>query len=57
MKEVAKKYNRPVLDIQKAFDEYMKSRPGQSISWDRIHPNEVGSMIIARALLKEFGVW
>ena len=57
MKNVAKKYGRPVLDTQSAFDEYMKSRSGQSISWDRVHPNEFGSMLLARAILKEINIW
>ena len=40
------------IDVQADFDEYMKSRSGQSISWDRVHPGEVGSMILARAVLR-----
>lgn len=53
MKKVADRYNRPVLDTQKEFDEYMKSRAGQSISWDRVHPNRIGSMLLARLILRE----
>ena len=40
------------IDVQADFDEYMKGRSGQSISWDRVHPGEVGSMILARAVLR-----
>ena len=43
-----------VIDLQKVFDEYMQGRPGQSISWDRVHPGSVGSMLIAREVLREF---
>ena len=57
MKKVAKKYNRPVLDTQSDFDEYMKSRSGQSIAWDRVHPGEYGSLLLARLILKELNVW
>lgn len=55
--EVAQKYDRPVLDTQALFDKYMKSRSGQSISWDRVHPNQYGSMLLARAVLKELNIW
>ena len=57
MKKVAKKYGRAVLDTQAEFDEYMKSRAGQSIGWDRVHPNELGSMLLARLILREIEVW
>lgn len=54
MKEAAKKRGINVIDLQKVFDEYMQGRPGQSISWDRVHPGSVGSMLIAREVLREF---
>lgn len=50
----AKACGAHVLDLQKEFDEYMQARPGQSISWDRVHPGAVGSMLIARAIWREF---
>ena len=55
MRAVAQKRGIKVIDLQKVFDEYMKGRPGQSISWDRVHPGSVGSMLIAREILREFG--
>lgn len=57
MKKVADRYGRPVLDTQEVFDEYMKDRAGQSISWDRVHPNRIGSMLLARFILKEVECW
>ncbi len=56
LREVALQYGRKLLDLQKEFDEYMLSRPGQSISWDRVHPGAIGSHIIARAILREMHV-
>ncbi len=41
-----------VIDTQARFDKYMKSRPGQSISWDRVHPGAVGSVLLADEILK-----
>lgn len=49
---VAARYGITVVEVQPDFDAYMNSRPGQSISWDRVHPFEVGSMIIARRILR-----
>ena len=49
---VAARYGITVVEVQPDFDAYMNSRPGQSISWDRVHPFEVGSMIIARRILQ-----
>lgn len=54
---VAHEYGIPVIDLQAEFDIYMRGKPGQSISWDRVHPGSIGAMIIARAILKEMGVW
>ena len=51
---VAQKSGVEVIDLQNEFDEYMKSRSGQSISWDRVHPGAIGSMLIARRILREF---
>ena len=51
-RKTAEEYGFVYIDVQADFDEYMKSRPGQSISWDRVHPGEVGSMILARAVLR-----
>lgn len=53
---VAKRYGVKVIDLQKVFDKYMEYRPGQSISWDRVHPGAFGSMLIAREILKEMSV-
>lgn len=49
--KVAKKFSLPVLDAQKEFDAYMEHRSGMSISWDRVHPGAIGSMLLARMIL------
>ncbi len=51
MRKVAEKFSIPVIDIQAGFDEYMRYRPGQSISWDRVHPGTVGSHIIGKRVM------
>lgn len=55
VKKLAAKYDTLFLDTQGAFDVYLKSNYSANISWDRVHPNNVGHMIIARAFLKTVG--
>ena len=56
MKRVADRRGLRFVDMQAAFDLFLQHRSGISISWDRVHPGETGSMIIARRLLEEMGV-
>ena len=51
-KETAAKYSCKYLDIQEMFDAYFKIRHQCCIAWDRIHPNRIGSYMIAREFLK-----
>ncbi|MGN1040170.1 MAG: SGNH/GDSL hydrolase family protein [Candidatus Fimimonas sp.] len=52
-KEEAAKRNVPCIDLQAEFAEILKHRYPAYITWDRVHPGWTGSLIIARALLKE----
>ena len=54
-KEVAAERNIPVIDLQAAFGQMLKSRYPAYITWDRVHPGRIGSMIIARAFLEFVG--
>jgi len=58
IRQLAKKHNAIFVDTQAAFDEALKSIHNMSLAWDRIHPNQTGHMIMARAFLNavEF-VW
>lgn len=53
IKKIATERNLPCVDLQAAFDEVLKYRHPMSITWDRIHPGKFGSMVIAKALMKE----
>ena len=55
MKEEAQKRGILCIDLQKAFENILKHRYPAFITWDRVHPGWVGSMIIARAFLKRIG--
>lgn len=50
--ELAKKHNCVFVDFQKMYEEYCKIRHSSYISWDRIHPNQVGATLMAREFLK-----
>lgn len=55
MRSVAKKHGLVYVDAQASFDRYLQHRHSSAISWDRIHPNPVGHMILATALLNHIG--
>lgn len=51
MKEEVAKRGIPCIDLPRAFADILKHRYPAFITWDRVHPGWVGSLIIARALL------
>ena len=52
VRETAEKYGLVFVDTQAAMDAYFAHYTPYAMSGDKIHPNHVGGMIIARALLK-----
>lgn len=52
-KKMAEKYHCIFVDLQATFNEYFKHRHSTYIAWDRVHPNQVGATIIARAFLEK----
>lgn len=58
VRKLAKKYDALLVDTQAAFDKVLKSVHPNALAWDRVHPNQTGHMILARALLKSVDyVW
>ncbi|MDR1420345.1 MAG: SGNH/GDSL hydrolase family protein [Treponema sp.] len=55
VKRQAKKHGCVPVDLQRDFDEYLKYYNAQSITWDRLHPDTVGHMIIAKSFLRAAG--
>lgn len=55
VKKLAQEYKTMFVDVQAAFDEFLQAHHPAYISWDRIHPNNIGHMIIAKVFLKEVG--
>ena len=55
---LAKKHGAIGVDTQAAFDRVLKHQHSSNLSWDRVHPNSIGHMVIARAFLDAVGfVW
>ncbi|MBR5785886.1 MAG: SGNH/GDSL hydrolase family protein, partial [Clostridia bacterium] len=52
-KELAEKHGCRFVDFQKVFENYCKIRHSAYLAWDRVHPNQVGSMLMAKAFLEQ----
>jgi len=55
VKKLAEKYNTVFVDMQEAFNSALKHHYSARFAWDRVHPNNTGHMILARAFLKAIG--
>lgn len=58
VKALAAKHGTLFVDTQAAFDAVLESYYPATLAWDRVHPNPMGQMVLARAFLNvlEF-VW
>ena len=52
VREVAARHKTLLVDTQAAFDSALKTYYPATLSWDRVHPNHIGHMILARAFLQ-----
>jgi len=51
-KELAEKHGCILVDFQAMYERYLRHRHSASIAWDRVHPNEMGAMMMAKEFLK-----
>lgn len=51
-KKLAEKHGCRFVDFQKMYEDYCKIRHSSYIAWDRIHPNQIGATLMAKAFLK-----
>lgn len=51
VKRVAERHSAIFVDTQAAFDNVLKSWYPAAIAWDRVHPNQIGTTVIAKAFL------
>lgn len=55
---IAKRNGVIGVDTQATFDRALKHQHSSALSWDRVHPNSVGHMMLARTFLDAVGfVW
>ena len=52
VKNLAEKHGTLFVDTQAAFDQALQTYYPATLSWDRVHPNHIGHMILARAFLQ-----
>jgi lysophospholipase L1-like esterase len=52
MRKVAARHGTVFIDTQAAFDAVLKAYYSGTLAWDRVHPNQIGHMVIARAFCK-----
>lgn len=55
VKKLAKEYGLLCVDLQSVFDKYLKVRHSSYITWDRVHPNQTGALLIADEFMKTVG--
>ena len=56
VKRLASEYGTLLVDLQAVFDDFLQYRYPASMSWDRVHPDEVACTLIARAFLDVIGL-
>ena len=56
MRSVAKETGACFIDSQKAFDAYFKNFHPVSVSWDRVHPDLTGHLLLALEIARALGV-
>ena len=55
VKKLALEYNLICIDLQAMFNKYFSVRHSAFVAWDRVHPNQVGAVLIANEFLKNTG--
>ncbi len=55
VKKLAEKYGCTFVDLQSAWDALFMHMHPCNIAWDRIHPNHIGHVLIAREFIRACG--
>ena len=56
VKKTARKHGALFVDTQAAFNGALRHMHANNLAWDRVHPNNIGHAILARAFLNAVGV-
>lgn len=54
-KKLAHKHGCILVDFQKMYSDYCAVRHSSYIAWDRVHPNQIGATLMAKAFLEKCG--
>lgn len=52
VRQIAQKHGTHFVDTQAAFDRVLTTYYPATLAWDRVHPNQTGHMVLARAFLE-----
>ncbi len=52
VRQIAQQHGAIFVDTQAAFNRVLEHEPASALTWDSIHPNHIGHMIVARAWLE-----
>ena len=55
VKKIARENRAVLVDTQTPIDQVLKLQHPATLSWDRVHPNQVGHMILAKAFVDALG--
>ncbi len=55
VRSLAEEYHAIYVDFQKLYEDYTAYRHSSYITWDRVHPNQVGATLMAREFLSHCG--
>lgn len=55
VKKIAEESGSYFIDTQAVFNRVLKTIYPAALAWDRVHPNESGHILLARAFLNEIG--
>jgi lysophospholipase L1-like esterase len=55
VKRIAERHSAIFVDVQASFDKVLQSCYPAALAWDRVHPNETGCAVIAKAFLDAVG--
>jgi lysophospholipase L1-like esterase len=55
VKRLASEFDAIFVDVQAAYNTYLAKRPTQTLCSDRVHPNQTGHLIIAKAFFNAIG--
>lgn len=52
-RKLAREYGCRFVDFQKMYEDYCSILHSSHIAWDRVHPNQIGATLMARAFLDQ----